>query len=1044
MRAGACTLPQTLTTEAASVLKHSLALARRRGHAQVTPLHVATTLLSSRASLLRRACLKSQPHQTSHPLQCRALELCFNVALNRLPTTPGPLLHGQSSLSNALIAALKRAQAHQRRGCIEQQQQQPLLAIKVEIEQLILSILDDPSVSRVMKEAGFSSTAVKNNLEDSSASSVFQCYNSSSGGVYSSPCSPSPTETPNPTNFWHSQFLTYTSDQNPLIFSPQKKISTNPITDSASLKEDIKLVLEVLSRKKRKNTVIVGDSVSITEGLVAELMSKIERKEVPEELKSVRFVKFQFSSPLRMMKREVVEQNLLDLKRKVDSFALGGVGVIIYTGDLKWTLEPSACEVEGGCSNGEVSGYSPIDHLVAELGRLLCEYSSSSSTTNVWLMATANYQTYMKCQMKQPPLEIQWALQAVSVPSGGLGLSLHATSVHDSRIIFPHNPSQELETKPFISKEEEDKLTCCAECSSNYEKEAGLFKSGQQKPSSYYLSSCNTKEVDKGSTHLPCWLQSHGAEPRQKDYLFELKRKWNRLCQSLHQGRHTHNHPNSSLFNNQGLIGKGYSYASSYPWWPNQSSISPYSNSISFADSALKPSQSASSLPRFRRQQSCHIEFSFSNGNHKHQPVEPSLDSLKNTEGKEVKITLALGNSLFSDAGKLAQSRDHEEMCKFVQENVPWQAELIPSIVKALIDSKSIKKESWLLIEGNDIVGKRRLARAIAESMFGSVDSLFCINMRNGDHRMSPSSEVLERAFRNHEKLVVLVEDVDFADAQFIKFLADGFETGKFGESSKREGDFGQTIFILTKGEPTSYEDDNKSSNSVIQMKLQLNETIPNSGTSSFDHKRKAEWELPNKAKSPRMNEKEHSSFIAVENGNSKKEFTRQLSSNTLDLNIRADEDEEDGSKPGDLSPISSDLTRETGNDLQNPVGFLELINNRFIFDWNSTRDGQMREMFLFKIKGCFEEVFGSKNLGSFTVEEMLLEEVLFGSGCFLNSLFEKWLENVFQTSLQTVKIGGKENMSVRLCFGGKGESSLGNGFMGSSLPKKIQFQFMG
>lgn len=152
MRSGACAVQQTLTTEAASVLKHSLGLARRRGHAQVTPLHVAATLLSSRTSLLRRACLKShhphQPHhQASHSLQCRALELCFNVALNRLPTTPGPLLHGQPSLSNALIAALKRAQAHQRRGCIEQQQQQPLLTIKVELEQLIISILDDRSLT---------------------------------------------------------------------------------------------------------------------------------------------------------------------------------------------------------------------------------------------------------------------------------------------------------------------------------------------------------------------------------------------------------------------------------------------------------------------------------------------------------------------------------------------------------------------------------------------------------------------------------------------------------------------------------------------------------------------------------------------------------------------------------------------------------------------------------------------------------------------------------------------------------------------------------
>lgn len=90
MRAGGCTVQQTLTAEAAGVVKHAVALARRRGHAQVTPLHVAATLLAPGASVLRRACEKSHPHSTSHPLQCRALELCFNVALNRRAARAGP------------------------------------------------------------------------------------------------------------------------------------------------------------------------------------------------------------------------------------------------------------------------------------------------------------------------------------------------------------------------------------------------------------------------------------------------------------------------------------------------------------------------------------------------------------------------------------------------------------------------------------------------------------------------------------------------------------------------------------------------------------------------------------------------------------------------------------------------------------------------------------------------------------------------------------------------------------------------------------------
>lgn len=1004
MRSGACAAQQTLTAEAASVLKHSLSLARRRGHAQVTPLHVAATLLSSRASLLRRACLKSQPHQTSsHPLQCRALELCFNVALNRLPAAPAPLLQCQPSLSNALIAALKRAQAHQRRGCIEQQQQQPLLTIKVEVEQLIISILDDPSVSRVMREAGFSSTSVKNNIEDSSATSVFQCYNTSSGGVFSSPCSPSPTDNhTQPSNFWQTHFLTYSSDQNPLLFSPQKKAFS-------SVKEDIKLVFEVLlSKNKRRNTVIVGDSLLITEGIVAELISRLERGEVPEELKSTHLIKFQFPPvSLRFMNKEDVEMNLSELKRKVHSLASSGAGAIVYTGDLKWAVDQTNFN-----ERDQASDYNPIDHLVAEIARLVSDYGSSNS--KVWLMGTASYQTYTKCQIRQPPLEVQWALQAVSVPSGGLGLSLHGSSVLDSKITFSQNPSQVLEAKPLSCKEEQDNLTCCAECASNYEKEAHSFKSGQQKP-------------------LPPWLQPRGTEVHQKDELVELRRKWNRLCQSLHHGRQT---------------GKSYAYSSSYSCWPRQNTVFPDSNSISFANNpALKSTNSSNLFPRFRRQQSCTIEFNFNGGTEKHQSAEPSLDSLKDIDGKELKITLALGNSVFSDSveRKSERTMQRADTCKLLQENVPWQSETTPSIAEALIESKLAKQETWLLIQGNDWIGKRRLTRAVAESVFGSADLVLNMNMTKRANEGIPCSEVLAKALENRGKLVVFVEDVDLADAQFMKFLADRYETGKFGESSEGEGSsVGQAIFILAKGGSTSYEEQ-KNRDSVISLNLRINESMNRSY--SFDHKRKHEWDLSSKIKTTRFEEKvEDSCSVGGENGggNSKKDFSRQSSFSTLDLNIGADDqNDESDDKPGEYSPISSDLTRETATDPRSPNGFLELIENRFVFDRSPARDREMIELFMSKIKGSFKEVCGKKNVESFVVEERVLEEVLVGSASFPNSLFDKWLKDIFQTSLlQTVKLGGKEEGIgvVKLCLGGKGEGILEDGFMGSCLPKKVSF----
>ncbi|KAK7859077.1 protein smax1-like 4 [Quercus suber] len=859
MRSGACAAQQTLTAEAASVLKHSVSLARRRGHAQVTPLHVAATLLSARASVLRRACLKSQPHHTSHPLQCRALELCFNVALNRLPTTPDII---------------------------------------------------------------------------------------------------------NPSTFWNTPFLAYSSEQNPVLFSPPKKLPTNnPITgfiagSSPSVKEDIKLVFDVLSRKnnnKRKNTVIVGDSVPITEGLVSELMSRLERGEVPEELKSTHVIRFQFAPvSLRFMKKEDVEMKLSELKRKVDYSLASAGGAIIYTGDLKWTVNDEKEEVSVSVS----STYNPVDHLVAEIGRLVSDFGSSNSNAKVWLMGTASYQTYMRCQIRQPPLELQWALQAVSVPSGGLGLSLQGSSVLDSKLTFSLNPSQLLETKPFSCKEERDKLSCCSECASSYEKEAQLFKSGEL-------------------NLLPPWLQPHGTEASHKDELVELQRKWNGLCHSLHQGRHGQNHMNSTLYSSQSLFGKNksYSYVSSYPWWPSQNSVFPEANSISFADSALKCTHSSNLVSRLRRQQSCTIEFNFTGDNQKHQSAEPSLGFLKDNDGQEVKITLALEKLVERKSERTIKRAD---TCKVLQENVPWQSETIPSIAEALIDSKFSKQETWLLIQGNDSIGKRRLALAIAESIFGSADLLLHLNMRKRDNAETPCPQILANAMKTHGKLVILVEDVDLADTQFMKFLADVYESGKFGESSKREegSTIGQVIFILTKGGSTSYENKNKK-DCVIKLNLQVNETKPSLGTFNFDHKRKAEWDLLAKTKkTPRMEAKEDASCVAGENGNIKKDFSRQSSFNsTLDLNIRADEEVESEGKPGEYSPIS--------------------------------------------------------------------KEVLVGSASFPNSLFEKWLKDIFQTSLQTFKVGGKEGIEVRLCLEGKGEGFLEDGFMGSCLPKKIYVSFI-
>ncbi|OMO68545.1 hypothetical protein COLO4_29594 [Corchorus olitorius] len=245
MRAGGCTVQQALTNEAANVVKQAVTLARRRGHAQVTPLHVANTMLSASTGLLRTACIQSH----SHPLQCRALELCFNVALNRLPaSSSSPMLGGHSqypSISNALVAAFKRAQAHQRRGSIENQQQ-PLLAVKIELEQLIISILDDPSVSRVMREAGFSSTQVKSNVEQAVSLEICS-QNAPSANSKSKENS----------NNGSNNLVLSQSPASTVAQVGSNKVGKPKGSDPIIRNEDVMFVIENLMNQKRRNFVVV-------------------------------------------------------------------------------------------------------------------------------------------------------------------------------------------------------------------------------------------------------------------------------------------------------------------------------------------------------------------------------------------------------------------------------------------------------------------------------------------------------------------------------------------------------------------------------------------------------------------------------------------------------------------------------------------------------------------------------------------------------------------------------------------------------------------
>ncbi|WOK97331.1 protein SMAX1-LIKE 3-like [Canna indica] len=391
MRTGNYIVQHGLTPEAASIIEQAIALARRRGHAHVTPLHVANVMLISSAGLLRAACLRSH----SHPLRCKALDLCLNVALNRLPSAAAscasallvpPLAYHPHrarlpSLSNALVAAFKRAQATQRRGSPAKipAQQQPLLllALKIEVEHLVVSILDDPSVSRVMREAGFCSTQVKSNVEKAPDSD--------------STINSKPIKTK---------------------LSVQAKIDDD---------DDEAAVIKALASKERRSTlVIVGESLNAMDTTVRGVMERVENGQVPEVLIDAAFITLPLFS-FKHMSREEVAEKIAELREVLMRISCWGRrGVMVYLGDLKWIAE----EIKGR-RPGLIIG--PLAHVVMEIRSLLFD-EIAGERSRVWLLGITTCQDYMSCKIGEPSLETLWALQPLTLPAVRLGLSLSCVS----------------------------------------------------------------------------------------------------------------------------------------------------------------------------------------------------------------------------------------------------------------------------------------------------------------------------------------------------------------------------------------------------------------------------------------------------------------------------------------------------------------------------------------------------------------------------------------------------------------------------------------
>ncbi|CAO2201185.1 unnamed protein product [Urochloa humidicola] len=795
MRADLSTIQQTLTPEAAAALARAIDEAARRRHGQTTPLHVAAALLAAPAGLLRQACARAAANAGpgaaagagvagagggAHPLQCRALELCFSVALDRLPAAASAAAQGAAGppVSNALVAALKRAQAQQRRGCPEAAQQ-PLLAVKVELEQLVLSILDDPSVSRVMREASFSSSAVKSTIEQSLASSPSPAAPSAAVPALpaATPLSPSPSPLPR------------LGAANAYI-NPRLAAAAGA---AAAGGDDARKVLDVMLKPARRNPVLVGDAGP--DAVLREAVRRIPTAGSPA-LAGAKVLPLEMELAKLAGDKAALAARIGDLAAVVERLVADHGAVVLDLGDFKWLVDgPAAAASDGGKA------------VVSEMARLLRRFGSGK----VWAVGTAACATYLRCKVYHPTMEAEWDLQAVpiarGVPLAGAALRPGGTGLLGNSVgmlsptlrPMPMTPTT-LRWPPGAGTDQPliAKPAMCLLCKGSYDRElAKLAAERKDKPE---------PRLEAAKPGLPHWLQPSNDQPQTKEQELkwketaqELEKKWRDTCARTHSTR-------------AGAPALSMPLAAFGPRPP----VEP---KLQLARGAVPTLKMNTNWEKAEGTPTSELRKSPPGSPVKTDLVLGPLDPPGATVDKDQKENYTEGLTAMQKA-KIAGISDIESfkrLLKGLTEKVSWQSDAASAIAAVVIQCRSgsgkrrnigTRGDMWLLFVGPDQAGKRKMVNALSELMVNTQPVV--VNF-GGDSRVSKDGNALNAGFwgktsldrvteavRQNPFSVIVLEGIDQVDAVVRGKIKRAMETGRLPDSRGREVSLGNVIFVLT------------------------------------------------------------------------------------------------------------------------------------------------------------------------------------------------------------------------------------------------------
>ncbi|XP_038894108.1 protein SMAX1-LIKE 6 [Benincasa hispida] len=853
---------QCLTEEAARALDDAVSVARRRCHAQTTSLHAVSALLSLPSSALRDACSRARSCAYLPRLQFRALDLSVGVSLDRLPSSKPT---DEPPVSNSLMAAIKRSQANQRRHPesfhlhqIHNQQQTPSI-LKVELKYFILSILDDPIVSRVFGEAGFRSCDVKLAIMH-------------------------PPLTHHPSRFSRSArcppiFLCNLTDSDlghrnfPFPFSGGYG---NGDDDSNSRR-----IAEILVRKTGRNPLLIGVYAADALQSFTDCVQRYKSEILPVEISGLRVICIEKEISEFVSGNGSKEKMRLKFEEVFGMIQkCSGPSMVVNYGDLSVFLT----EVE----EKEEEEDNGMSFVVSQLTDLLKLYNGK-----VWLIgAIGTYKMHEKFLAKFPAIEKDWDLHLLPITSKPMVDMFGAkSSLMGSFVPFGgFFPSQS--NFPSQLSNPNQLFTRCHQCTEKYEQEVAAI----WKPGSSTIFGCHSES----SLHMP--VTELDAKCKEfdvhktrddgsalSDKITGLQKKWNDICR-LHQRqmfpkldishtRHGVSFESTRFALDHERSGEEPSSVTAERFVIGNPCLSrDLQNNLNTKQARQTSEISDSHTDNFQSnivigpspgddESLCIFSKSVVPKGHLHSdnPLPSSLISVTtdlglgtlyasasenkrkvaDLESKKVHIQHLTGSNPteysrpsnnspgqspgFSDqnAGRGLDMREFKSLWNALNEKVSWQGKATSSIVETILRcrtgggrrrSSNSRGDIWLTFLGPDMMGKRKISLALAELMFGSRENLISVDFGSQDRDRRSNSlfdcqglngyderfrgqtvvDYVAGELRKKPSSVVLLENVDKADVRAKSCLSQAITTGKFPDSHGRQFTINNTIFVTT------------------------------------------------------------------------------------------------------------------------------------------------------------------------------------------------------------------------------------------------------